>query len=159
MKFVFGNMWQAYYTADLFVFTGNGYVTKAGKLAMGRGFAYQVKLNIPEVDTYFGAAIRDGGFPIINRGFVYHFLVESAASKPQLGVFQVKRHWSDAADLGLIEESCRKLRLWADQNPGKRIEMNYPGIGNGRLSHIQVEPILKKELGDVPKLRIWEYKE
>ncbi|MFQ5596156.1 MAG: hypothetical protein ACE5HA_18595, partial [Anaerolineae bacterium] len=74
----------------------------------------------------------------------------------RLGLFQVKYHWSTEALPELIRRSAEKLTAWADTHPDCRIDLNFPGIGNGRLHPAQVLPIV----GQLPdNVHVWRYRQ
>ena len=57
------------------------------------------------------------------------------------------------ADLDLIQYSTNLLGQIAMHHPNKIILLNYPGIGNGKLSQELVRPILEQ----LPN-NVWIYK-
>tara|TARA_R100001086_G_scaffold235716_1_gene158749 strand:- start:378 stop:824 length:447 start_codon:yes stop_codon:yes gene_type:complete len=110
---------------NIYLFTGNSYIKRDGKLVMGRGAARQVRDMYPAMDADLGCQMTHLGF---------YGLLMSRVVQPNVGVFQVKWNYSDKASLDLIAESSRFLLRFAVENPGKMIHMNYPGIGNGGLN-------------------------
>lgn len=148
-----GDMWSAYPQADLFLFTGNGSVTKAGKLVMGRGMALEIRDRFPGLDKAIGNVLRlqPDLWSVEHQTFVYHLEVGK-----KIGVFQVKYHWYDDADLKLIEESALALALWAADHPDKAIHLNYPGIGNGHLSKDAVRRTVAGIWSNFPNIHVWE---
>jgi len=55
----------------------------------------------------------------------------------------------------LIQRSAEKLTVWASAHPDCRIDLNFPGIGNGRLSPAQVLPVV----GQLPdNVHVWRYR-
>lgn len=121
---------------DVYCFTGNRTMRKDGALVMGRGAAKQIRDQYPGIDKEFGKAIR-----VASPGacLVAHYM----GSQQILIWFQVKQHWADEACPVLIQEAARQLREVALQYPNKTFHLNAPGIGNGRLSWNQVEPLLQ----------------
>ena len=113
------------------LFTGNDTRRRDGAIVMGRGAAREVRDRWPAVQYGF-----HGDLPV---------RFESIATDQVIGWFQVKRHWGDQADPALIKRSAEYL-AWIVQQPlNQRLEwhMNYPGIGNGRLTRDVVEPLLQ----------------
>lgn len=136
MVYEFGDAWSAFGVSDLFIITTNATVRTDGALVMGRGIARQARDRFPGLDRVLGAAVRVAGPR-------YGLLVSPRWPLARLGLFQVKHHWSDPADLELIRFSTTKLARWCEEHPGARVDLNFPGIGNGRLSVDVVEPIIE----------------
>lgn len=134
-----GDWFELAADADLALFTGNSTITKYGRLVMGRGLARQVRDRLHGVDWAIAQAI--------GRRSVYGVAVASEpfrVGRAAVGAFQVKRFWGDAADPALIAHSVSCLNeLLSRQPAGYRVVLNYPGIGNGRLSVEQVAPLLE----------------
>lgn len=130
MILIFGDMWHT--SADLKLVTTNSYVRKDGALVMGRGAALQAKEKYPDLPYIAGATIKH-----MNRYGLRIF--------PQYntGLFQVKYSYSDDASLELIDFSTNMLCALAHVYCGT-IVLNFPGIGNGRLSRDDVMPIVKR---------------
>jgi len=114
------------------LFTGNAFVKKNGALVMGRGAAQQVRDAYPGADRWFGQRISQ-------QGDVYGVIINPING---FGIFQVKDHFSEDANLTLIATSARDLRVVAWTFPDILFRCNYPGIGNGKLSRDDVEPVL-----------------
>ena len=76
----------------------------------------------------------------------------------------VKNHWAEEAKLNIIAESCAALLHGLTPRGNKfsngkylhtvRVDLNFPGIGNGKLKREDVLPILEK-LPD--SVHVWEY--
>lgn len=65
------------------------------------------------------------------------------------GLFQVKRHFNESADLAIINKSGLMLaELLEKANPHVEIFMNYPGIGYGGLERDEVETVIGNVLPD-----------
>ena len=82
-------------------------------------------------------------------------LVSPLWPKGKLGVFQVKRHWADPAELTLIQHATSMLIEWCEEHPDAEVHLNFPGIGNGKLPVESVLPIIE-ELPDT--VNIWRYR-
>lgn len=137
MKLNIGNMWAEEHVADVIFITTNAIINAQGKLVMGRGAALEAATRYPTLSFDLAERIRPFGKE------PYHLLIlPQLANGVQLGAFQVKRHWKDEASLLLIAESAMRLAALAKTCPDMRFVVNYPGIGNGRLSEGEVEPII-----------------
>lgn len=135
-----GDIWDAFADGNWIVITTNGAVTyirkKNGEAVMGRGVALQAKNRFPELPERLAADLKSKG----NHVFYYPDL--------RLIVFPVKDLWHQMAKLSLIETSCQELVDIMDrQLPGvKEVYLPRPGCGNGRLSWVDVKPVLEKYL-------------
>ena len=160
-----GEWWELTADADLALFTGNSTVRRDGALVMGRGLAREVRDRFPGIDRELAARIGEArqlqgddryGVAIARRPFgMFDALPgdlrarreagDFDVGRAQIGVFQVKRYWGDAADLGLIGYSIERLNyLIAYMRESHRVVLNYPGIGNGRRSVEEVVPLLER---------------
>jgi hypothetical protein len=128
MKIMQANMWDQ--GADVYVVTTNSYINARGELAMGRGAALEAKKRFPGVARIAGTHI--------SHMSQYGFLMLYAQS---LGLFQVKRHFKEKAELDLIIHSTNMMKIYAERFSGK-IVMNFPGIGYGGLNREDVLPLL-----------------
>ena len=126
-----GNMWSVWPTTDRFFITANATLKKDGSLVMGRGIACEARDRFPGLDLKLGQAIG-------TSGKVYGILLGK-----KLCLFQVKFHWHEQADLSLIESSTMLLTAQAHIESEKRFDLNFPGIGNGRLAYDDVYQIIK----------------
>lgn len=140
-----GNMWEKLGESDYIFFTGNSYITKDGRLVMGRGAAKQCLQLFPKIDIEFGKRIEhleDYGLVVLDK------------TPTKIGVFQVKRKFKNVASLDLIFKSTLQLSGLAKTNPDKQFELNYPGIGYGKLEIRDVDPIIRILPDNV---RIWTW--
>ncbi len=152
MKLAKGNMWTAYREADLFCITTNSFVKKDGSAVMGAGIAKQAKERLPGIDLAIGQRIlQECGQ---TRGGVYGLLVSDHWPKARLAAFQVKTNWNDKASLALIRRSTEALIAWCDIHPKAKVQLNFPGIGNGKLKRDDVLPIIEALPDNVT---VWEY--
>ncbi len=140
-----GNMWSIFKETDYFIFTGNSFIRGDGELVMGRGMAKQVKQRFPTVPQELGCEIPHNG---------KYALKFCMVDGHEIGVFQVKQHFMDDAQLSLIELSTQSLRVLANEETDKRFDMNYPGIGYGRRKQSDVAPIIDTLPDNV---HIWTY--
>jgi hypothetical protein len=143
VKILTGNLWSETLLADVILVSTNAYVNKAGELVMGRGAAKEARDRFPGLAADLGALLKERNLVCLRYGILCSRMRPMINGKElRLGAFQVKYRWSDDADLDLIEYSTVQLAGAANQVPEKRIAMNFPGIGNGRLDEEQVLPIL-----------------
>lgn len=147
-----GNMWDVFIESDLWLFTGNSYINQNGELVMGRGLALEVKNRFPALPKELGGYICDMNDGHLGcYGLIPWLMLEYSG---MIGVFQVKRHFRDNARLSLIGHSCVKLMSYLNRNNNmKPVDLNFPGIGYGRLDREQVLPIIS-ELPDI--VHVWE---
>ena len=148
-----GDMWSVFDDADLFLITTNS-TLKGGsngpRLVMGRGIARQARDRFPGLDIALGRHIHaDCGH--LGR---YGLLVSPRRPAAKLGAFQVKTHFAPPASLDLIQFSTSALCAWCRSHPDARVHLNFPGIGNGRLTPAGVRPIVMQ----LPEIvTIWSY--
>lgn len=143
MQIVKEDLWKLPPMPGMVVVTTNGYINKDGSLVMGRGAALEATKRIPGIAKQAGDVIWNAGF---DSPAMYYFLTARSPfreGKLGFGLFQVKRIWSDEADIGIIRQSVMALRTYASRHPELNIRMNFPGIGNGRLKRVEVEPHLE----------------
>ncbi len=139
-----GNMWDVF-GQGIFMITTNPIQRKDGAVVMGRGIALEAKTKFPELPYIFGEKLKKNGNLFVDQIGVFD-------SVP-IWYFMVKDHWFKDADLGIIASSCWMLQkhfLGMDQ----RVDLNFPGIGNGKLPRDRVLYLLE-ELPD--NIHIWEY--
>jgi hypothetical protein len=146
--------------AELVLVTTNAMVRANGSLVMGRGAAKELVDRFPRIDRDFGSILRMSslvgktyGVMILGKNFPLKDLDSIFHCK--FGVFQVKYHWKDKASLNLIHNSVERLCELIDGNSAQsyRISLNFPGIGNGRLTREQVMPYIEKLPDNVT---VWE---
>lgn len=117
------------------LFTGNPIVKRNGAIVMGRGAAKQVRDTFPGIDRTFGAMIQ--------RNPASNILWARLGNESRyIGWFKVKYHWELPAELALIAESAWELSELADRKPNMTFHMNYPGVGNGKLTEDEVITVL-----------------
>lgn len=154
MKLEYGNMFKEAPADSVLIATGNAFIRVDGAVVMGRGAAAQMAKIFPYCPFSFAATF--------NHLSPYHLRIirgyHPGANNfwRNIGLFQVKRHFKDAADLELIRQSTDRLVGVAALHPYTRYDMNYPGIGNGKLHRGEVAPII----GRLPNnVHIWQFKE
>lgn len=139
-----GNMWNEINKYDLFCITTNGTIRKDGCLVMGRGIAFEATSRFSNIQRLAGEKICEFNICHAKRGDPskpYGLLI-LRNYEPSVGLFQVKYNWWEQADLKLIILATLKLKSLALGYPGMKIALNFPGIGNGKLSEDVVRPII-----------------
>ena len=94
---------------NVITFTGNSYIRKDGHLVMGAGAAKSVRNWCPEVGLLLGKKI-----PHLQEYNLASAKVNYSGRQIPIGVFQVKYHFQDSADLDLIKRSAQKLKEIVD---------------------------------------------
>jgi len=146
-----GNMWEVFDEVDHFIITTNAVVKNNGALVMGAGIAKQVRDSFPGIDADMGAAIyKHCGPDCPLKDRFYGILLGR-----KIGMFQVKHHYKDDADLRLIQQSAGVLDVIATHSPGRTFALNFPGIGNGKLDYHDVYGLIS-HLPD--NVQIWTFK-
>jgi len=135
----FGNMWDAYDDADLFLITTNSFVTQRGTLVMGRGIAQQTRDRFPGIDRAFAKQITKRNAHLK----MYGLLIPDDWPEHKIGCFQVKTHWGRPARLKLIRLSTYDLWHWTKEHPDASVHLNFPGIGYGQLYYEDVLPVVQ----------------
>ena len=130
------------YSADwalpnIYLFTGNPVRKNNGAIVMGRGAAKQVRDTYPGLDLLYGNKLADKP----DAHLIWLFI--GANPDKVLGWFKVKHHWQDPADLELIQQSTKQLKQIAEHVPHYVFHINFPGVGNGKLTEEDVLPILE----------------
>lgn len=142
MILVKGDMWNVFAEVDLFCITTNSTIRRDGALVMGRGIARQARDRFPGLDYELGKFIKR------KRNKLYGFQALSPIS-----IFQVKYNFWEKASLNLITISTEMLQVFI-KGKNLQVALNFPGIGNGRLSREQVLPIIS-QLPD--NVKVFEY--
>lgn len=140
-----GDMFDMWGNTDLFLFTSNPTVNKDGLAVMGRGIAKQVADRCPEIRKEFGRFLSD---PVLS----YNCDRLGIFDGQLVGYFMVKSHWRNQASTHIIAESMTQLYHMALAYD--RVDLNFPGIGNGKLKREDVLPIIEHLPNNV---HIWEY--
>lgn len=143
-----GDMWSVFPITDIFMITTNPITRNDGAVVMGRGIALEAKDRFPSLPYDFGQALRER-HPEIDQHNVGP--IGWYDGKP-IWFFMVKDHWRNNASLDIIRESVFYLRYGYELGD-QRIDLNFPGIGNGHLRREDVLPLLQ-ELPD--NIHVWE---
>jgi len=140
-------MWDAF-GKGIFMITTNPVRRKDGAVVMGRGIALEAKKRFPNLPYDFGEQLEK--FPHLNSvGYIGTY------DGAPIYYFMVKDHWREPASLEIIERSVAAIDYWfwiSDTND--RVDLNFPGIGNGKLKREDVLPLLEN-LPD--NFHVWEY--
>lgn len=147
-KYLTGELWTA--KADLLAVTTNGVISD-GRLVMGSGAAKQAADRFPYLPTY-AAQIIPTKYPYRLGGInLYGFLdlgrpalVVGDNPKFSLGLFQSKRHYKEPAEIVTIAYSALLLEAWCQRYPKRKIALNFPGIGLGKMAPALVKTILAR---------------
>jgi len=131
-----GDMWARYPLVDHFFITTNAVIDKKGALVMGAGIALEVKNRFPRIEVEAGKRVTT----IKDYNDYYGVLAGIGGTK--IGLFQVKKHWKQDADINLIRASTRELHTLANKEKDCLFVLNYPGIGYGKLSKHIIQPII-----------------
>ena len=139
-----GNMFEHLAECTMLLVTTNSFITTSRELVMGRGAAADAKAKWPTLPTQLGTRIcaKWGHMSEYNLAGGFKMQVDETHSV-SVAAFQVKYHFKDVANLGLIERSANKLREYALQHPEQVIFCNFPGIGNGKVKPEFVAPMLQ----------------
>ncbi|MCK5018192.1 MAG: hypothetical protein KAS32_14140 [Candidatus Peribacteraceae bacterium] len=127
------------FSADgIILITGNSCLKKDGSLVMGAGAALEMKVRVPLCDKIYGLIVKQtcghlGIYGIIIRDFYYQ----------PYGLFQTKTDFKHDSKLALISMSTDKLKKLARANTEQIYNVNFPGVGYGKLSKEKVMPIIK----------------
>jgi hypothetical protein len=134
MKEIYGDLWDFHAQGHYICITTNGAVRRDGACVMGRGIAKQASIRFPGLARDLGGLLKSGGNRI--NLFVGWRLI----------TFPVKHHWSEQADIALIEKSAKAL---AELNIFRNlVYLPRPGCGNGGLTWTDVRPVIAPILDD-----------
>lgn len=135
----YGNMWSVFFDTDIFMITTNPIIRKDGAVVMGRGIAEEAKQRYPTIPYDFGNALKELHPEVDqwNVGCIEKY------EETSIWWFMVKDHWRNKASLTIIGESVFQLRYGFDWSKPRRIDLNFPGIGNGHLNKKDVLPLLE----------------
>ena len=125
--------------AEIYVITTNAVLKRNNELTMGAGAALEAKKRFRNIAYDAGRVVKSS---IDLTGFYGFRMVRN-----DFGIFQVKRHFKESADLTLIKDSAKMLGDFASKFRGN-IAMNYPGIGFGHLNEQAVHEAISLMLPD-----------
>lgn len=151
-----GNLWNKYEEGKTICIPTNGYITRKGRAAMGRGLAAQALERFPEIDlelaralTLYGNVVQEIApniiaFPIKPGKGVCSFGRSNVVShlRHKYNPGYLVPGYAMKADLELIRQSLYALWLFAhyrEINP--KIYIPRVGCGAGELSWENVRPL------------------
>lgn len=155
-----GDMWDVFDQTELFLITTNPIRRNDGAVVMGRGIAKQAKDRFPRLPYDFGNCLRFMEYPGYTPEQMRYTGLIDRYGGTMVGYFMVKDHWREPAKLSIIEKSVDYLlgsmivRDGSGRLSNARIDLNFPGIGNGKLTREDVLPLLERLPDNV---HIWEY--
>ncbi len=159
MKLHEGNIFDHILPHENLVFTTNSFIKRSRELVMGRGIAKTIRDRFPGIAAHAAAQIERVA---VDRrrapSLSIYLLLELHWNVPwnQTFMFQVKRNFSDDAELGLIHASAQRLKIIAETSPHRNFHLNFPGIGNGNLAYDDVKLHLDDaELPD--NVNVWQF--
>lgn len=137
MKIVKGNLFDS--TDHFILVTTNATIKNNGKLVMGAGAAKQAVHLLGDIDMFLGDLIKKSDTPK-----EYGIILGK-----RYGAFQVKKEFYESANISIISKSLQDLKDLSRMMPLKRFSINFPGIGNGKLSYEVVKDLIDSyELSD-----------
>lgn len=135
-------MWDAF-GKGVFMITTNPIRRSDGAIVMGRGIALEAKTKYPSLPFDFGEMLTK--YPA-NVGYIGTY------DYTRVYWFMVKSHWREDASIDIIKKSVEELQFlygFTDE----RVDLNFPGIGNGKLKRESVLPLLESLPNNI---HIWE---
>lgn len=142
-----GDMWSQFGMGGLFMLTTNPIIKRDGSVVMGRGIALQAKKRFPKLPFDFARQLtRRLGRGLPKVGTIGRYGGQA------VGYFMVKRHWQHPAELSIIADSVTALIPFSRQY--SIVNLNFPGIGNGKLKREDVLPLLEVLPNNI---HVWEY--
>jgi hypothetical protein len=140
MKEIHGDLWDFHSLGHYICITTNGAVRRDGACVMGRGIAKQAAQRFPRLPYDVGKLLKSS------------FLHPMLLPEYRLVTFPVKHHWSELADLQLIENSATWLMAANTEISipafAKGVYLPRPGCGNGGLTWDVVRPVIAPILDD-----------
>lgn len=161
MRFQYGNMWDVFGETDLFCITTNSFIKSNGNLVMGAGIAKAAVEQIPGIANFFGASVLSSCGHLGSYGLLLWkrrprgAILRGLPDEQSVAAFQVKWDFSKPANYILIEHSVFQLAKLARKYPLSRFDLNYPGVGNGKLDRRKVREHLEKLPNNV---HVWQFK-
>lgn len=139
-----GDMWSAF-GKGIFAITTNPIVRKDGAVVMGAGIALEAKTRYPSLPYDFAKQLAKGYHEI---GYIGTY------DEVFVWWFMVKEHWIAPANPDIIKKSVHRLVQHSEAIGNRqRIDLNFPGIGNGKLRREDVLPLIARLPDNV---HIWE---
>lgn len=151
--FVTGNMWDVFHDTEWFLITTNPIINKQGLAVMGRGIAKEAADRFPRLRLEFAEQLCQRKLRESNVFTIGRY------DGTRVGCFMVKNHWKERARLDIIEKSVQDLlstlaTITDIRGYSPRVDLNFPGVGNGGLDKEDVRPLLMCLPDNV---HIWSY--
>jgi len=133
---------------DVLIITTNSYINKKEELVMGRGIALQLTQKYHQVKKVAGEIIKRKYGHLSKYGFLFLSLYDKQGNfEEDVGLFQVKYHFKDRANIELIKYSTKIMQeklqdIFRTHYKYLKFAMNFPGIGYGGLNREDVFPII-----------------
>ena len=141
-NFLTGNIWTTYQRPNnIILVTTNGVITRNG-LVMGAGIALEAKVLeplLPQVladKALLKANYSRGYMGIIKYGVLFNPMWN-------IGAFQSKYHFKHDSPLELIQYSAEQLNEIANEFSDFVFNVNFPGVGLGKLRPSDVKPVME----------------
>lgn len=141
-NFLTGNIWTTYQKPqNVILVTTNGVITRNG-MVMGAGIALEAKRLeplLPQVladKALLKANYSRGYMGIIKYGVLFNPMWN-------IGAFQTKYHFKHDSPLELIQYSAEQLNEIANEFSDFVFNVNFPGVGLGKLRPSDVKPVME----------------
>jgi len=151
-KFYTGEMFHRLGAVDLFCVTTNSTVTSKNELVMGAGAARQLVEAFPGIKAIAYQHLAKDGRDRVYRALHEYNLCIFEIESYLIGLFQTKSRYDRYAVYSIIQNSIDRLAAWCEENPGKTVALNYPGVGKGKIVADKIHPFVMK----LPKqVEVW----
>lgn len=154
---------------DAICITTNGQYTRDGKAAMGGGCAGVCAQKWPETALRLGKCLKNF---LSNVPFVIGSLdkdgnylepnlkmIKDRKFKCLIFSFPTINNLMDGANLDLIKQSTKELKILVDRFELRGVVLARPGVGIGGLAWPDVKPILEESLDDRFTIVSFEHEE
>jgi hypothetical protein len=154
---------------DAICITTNAHYTLDGRAAMGGGCAGVCAKRWPETSFRLGRCLKNFG---TNIPFVIGALddrgnhvepnmkmIKARTYKCLIISFPTINNLMDGANLELIENSAKELRILTDRFELRGVHIGRPGVGIGGLRWADVKPVLEKHFDDRFTILSFEHEE
>lgn len=143
MKRKYGEMWQRWHDADLFLVTGNSTCNQNGYLIMGSGSANEAATKFKGITKALGETVSKNEPKqrvldcVIYKP--YYLIVSPRWPQAKLGLFQTREYYGDRSDLFLISAGVEALNEWIPRGRealgrDPMVVMPMPGTGSGGVA-------------------------
>lgn len=128
--------------ADAVCVTTNGMTRNNGNAVMGAGIAKAFAEKYPNIPKILGEKLRKNG----NHTQEITTITPIGRKSVAIVSFPTKNDWRNDSDIDLITRSAKELKKLADQNKWERVYLPRPGCACGKLSWVNVKPIINNIL-------------